>query len=132
MPMRMDPETMNVDKLPGIWSPVQWEWTEEERIQELEEQTIASLLWAVDVPEVVLRLLLNETDIERVYAPPDGYDPNIQGEWNDELVTFKFKRSFELLDVERKRENLKVAYKIESLGNWGIKIEADKFSVFHL
>jgi hypothetical protein len=25
MPIEIDPETMNVDDLPGIWSPVQWE-----------------------------------------------------------------------------------------------------------
>jgi hypothetical protein len=38
MPIEIDPETMNVDDLPGIWSPVQWELSEDERIQELEMQ----------------------------------------------------------------------------------------------
>ena len=42
MPIDMDPETMNVDELPGIWSPVQWELSEEERIMELEQQATAS------------------------------------------------------------------------------------------
>jgi len=56
MPIDIDPETMNVDKLPGIWSPVQWELTEEEHIQELDTQATASLLFAVDVPEAILRL----------------------------------------------------------------------------
>ena len=86
----------------------------------------------MDVPEAVLRLLLNETDIERAYAPPKGYDHNIQGEWNDELVTFKFRRSFELLDIEREGDYLSVEYKIESLGNWGIKIDTDNVSVVNL
>jgi hypothetical protein len=58
MPGVIDPETMNTDGLPGIWSPVQWKLTEEERIAELEAQTEASLLSAVDVPEAILRLLL--------------------------------------------------------------------------
>jgi hypothetical protein len=132
MPTRMDPETINVDNLPGIWSPVQWELTEDERIQELGEQATASLLWAVDVPEAVIRLLLNETDIDRAFAPPDGYDLDIQGEWDNELVTFKFRRSFELLHVERERDSLYVEYKIESLGNWGIMIEDDQVTISHL
>jgi hypothetical protein len=130
--MRMDPETMNVDKLPGIWSPVQWEFTESERIQEMKEQAKASLLWAVDVPEAVLRLLLNETDIERAYAPPDGYNPDLQGEWDEALVTFKFRRACKLLDFQRDRDYLYVAYHIESLGDWEIEIETDKVSIFHL
>ena len=57
MPSYIDPETMNVDKLPSIWSPVQWDLSEEERIQELHMQALASLLWTVDIPEAMLRLL---------------------------------------------------------------------------
>ncbi len=33
MPGVIDPETMNIDGLPGIWSPVQWELTEQEARQ---------------------------------------------------------------------------------------------------
>jgi len=66
------PETINVDELPEIWSPVQWELTEKEKIEELENQARASLLWAVDIPEAVLRLLLDEVQITRAYVPPDG------------------------------------------------------------
>ena len=50
MPKTIDPETIYVDDLPGIWSPVQWELSEQERAKELEEQATASLLWAVDTP----------------------------------------------------------------------------------
>jgi hypothetical protein len=32
MPSIIDPQTLYVDDLPAIWSPVQWELTEEERI----------------------------------------------------------------------------------------------------
>ena len=32
MPSIIDPETIYVDNLPAIWSPVQWELTEEERM----------------------------------------------------------------------------------------------------
>ena len=101
MPRYIDPETMNVDEMPGIWSPVQWELSEEERIQELHLQATASLLWAVDAPEAILRLLLSETAIERTLEPPTGYDPENQGEWDESLVTFGFRRSMELVKLER-------------------------------
>lgn len=39
MPGVIDPETMNAGTLPGIWSPVQWELSQEERIAELEAQS---------------------------------------------------------------------------------------------
>ncbi len=58
MPSVIDPETLYVDDLPAIWSPVQWELDEEERIQAVEEQATASLLWTMDAPEAILRLLL--------------------------------------------------------------------------
>jgi len=45
MPSIIDPETIHANELPAIWSPVQWELTEEERVEEIEEQAKASLLW---------------------------------------------------------------------------------------
>ncbi len=70
MPANIDPETLYVDDLPGIWSPIQWELTEEELQQEVEQQATASLLWTANAPEAALRLLLNEVDIERIFDPP--------------------------------------------------------------
>ncbi len=64
MPSIIDPETLYVDDLPAVWSPVQWELTEEQRIQAVEDQATASLLWSMDPPEAILRLLLDETSIE--------------------------------------------------------------------
>lgn len=125
MPSIIDPETMNVDELPGIWSPVQWELTEEERIQELEAQAQASLLNTVDAPEAILRLVLVETDIQRAFDPPTNYDPERQGEWNSELVTFQFKRPIRLLKVEREREMLYVEYYLEGGGYWAVEIMPD-------
>ena len=63
MPGIIDPLTFHVDDLPGIWSPVQWEQTKEEQIMELETQAAASLMLSVDIPEAMLRLILNETEI---------------------------------------------------------------------
>jgi len=63
---------------------VQWELSDQERTEELEQQATASLLWAVDVPQTILRMLLSETGIERAYSPPEGYDPEEQGYWGIE------------------------------------------------
>ncbi len=132
MPASIDPETINVDLLPGIWSPVQWELTDEERIQELEEQAKANLLWVVDTPEAILRLLLGETDITRAYEPPDGFDPELQGEWDESLVTFQFRRGIQLIKVEREREYLYIEYKLEDFGYWGIEISPEEINIQRL
>ena len=129
MPSVIDPETMHVDDLPGIWNPIQWEMTEQERIQELESQARASLLWAVDVPEAVLRLFLDETDIERALNPPEGFDPEMQGDWDEELITFTFRRSVRLEHVDREREMLVVSYHVEGLGHWVIEVEPERVTI---
>ncbi len=88
MPSVIDPETLYVDDLPAIWSPVQWELDEEERIKAVEEQATASLLWTMDAPEAILRLLLDETGIQRLHAQPKDYNPEEQGDWDKDLITF--------------------------------------------
>ena len=129
MPKIIDPETTHVDDLPGVWSPVQWELTESERIGELEQQTQASLLWAVDNPETILRLLLNECEIERALDPPKAYDPDVQGDWNDKLITFRFKREFQMIKVERDKDYLYVEYKAEDLGYWSIEMAPENVNI---
>jgi hypothetical protein len=122
----IDPETLYIDELPGIWSPVQWELTEEERQEEIEEQAKASLLWAVSAPEAILRLLLDECEIERALDPPRGYNPELQGLWDETSVTFKFRRSIRLRQVERERETLYVEYDFGETGYWSFEIEPEK------
>jgi hypothetical protein len=120
------PETIQVDELPGIWSPVQWELSEEERAAELEQQATASLLWAVDAPEAILRLLLDEAAIERAYESPEGYDPEQQGEWDASLVTFTFKRRARLESVDRDNDSLVVIYNLEGAGYWELEITPER------
>ncbi|HLB64784.1 MAG TPA: hypothetical protein VJJ46_08065 [Anaerolineales bacterium] len=120
------PETMPVDNLPGVWSPVQWELSEEERLREVEDQAVASLLWSVDVPEAILRLLLGETEITRLLDPPEGYDAERQGEWDASLATFAFKRPIRLDTVERESDLLKVVYKLEGAGYWLLEIGPER------
>jgi hypothetical protein len=125
----IDYETMNVDDLPGIWSPVQWELTEDERINEIENQAAASLLSVVDAPEAILRLLLSETNIERAYDPPDGYRPEEQGEWDANLVTFQFSRPIHMVNVQRGLDSLFIEYDFGDLGHWVMVVEAEKVSI---
>lgn len=132
MPSIIDPQTINADDLPCIWSPVQWELNSEERAQELEEQATASLLWTAGAPEAILRLLLNETKIDRTFEPPEGYDPEKQGEWDVSLVTFNFNRQITLVKEKRNPDYLYLEYKLADLGYWAIKIEPENVSIFRL
>jgi hypothetical protein len=102
---------------------VQWELSAEGRASELEDQAMASLLWSVDTPEAILRLLLAETDIEQAYDPPEGFDPEQPGEWEPEWTTFAFKRRARLMRLERQSKYLSLEYKLEGAGYWSIEIE---------
>ena len=129
MPGSIDAENIHVDKLPAIWSPVQWELTPDEKAQEIEDQATASLLWVADTPEAILRLLLRETAIERVYDAPRDYDPEQQGEWVEELVTFGFERPLELQEVRREMDRTIITYKFSDLGYWEIEITPNKVTI---
>lgn len=129
MPSIIDPETINADELPPIWSPVQWELSEEERVEAINEQAVASLLWSMDAPEAVLRLLLSETEIKRLHQQPDGYDPAEQGEWDPEILTFGPYRSMKLIEVERERDYLRLVYNCGDLGFWEIEIEPEMVTI---
>jgi hypothetical protein len=129
MPSVIDPETLYVDDLPAIWSPVQWELSDEERVQAVEEQATASLLWTMDAPEAILRLLLDETGIQRLYSPPKDYDPQEQGDWNKDLITFGPERPIKLLSVERTPTRLELVYDFADRGTWEFVIEAERVSI---
>ncbi|HSB66483.1 MAG TPA: hypothetical protein VLD65_07885 [Anaerolineales bacterium] len=129
MPGVIDPEMIGADNLPGIWSPVQWELSDEERIQEVENQATASLLWSLDEPEAILRMLLQETEIERLYEPPEEYDEEEQGKWDGELVTFGFRKPIELIKVEREHDYLYIEYKFGDTGYWYVEIEPEKVTI---
>ena len=129
MPSIIDPQTIHVDELPPIWSPIQWELTEEERVEAVNEQATASLLWTMDAPEAILRLLLNETEIQRLYQQPEDYDPEEQGEWDKEILTFGPYRSMKLIEVEREPDYLRLVYNCGDLGYWEFMIEPEKVTI---
>ena len=122
MPSIIDTLALTVNELPAVWSPVQWDLTEDERVQELENQATASLLWAADAPEAILRLLLNETEIERALEPPEGYDPAQQGDWDEEILTFQYKRPVKLVKCVRKADSLYIEYHFGEFGRWAFEI----------
>ncbi|GAB4500033.1 MAG: hypothetical protein OHK0052_15850 [Anaerolineales bacterium] len=126
MPAVIAPETLYVDDLPGIWSPVQWEQSPEEREQEIENQSRASLLAAIDVPEAILRLLLDEIAIVRAYEPPKGYDPEQQGDWDENLITFEFKHPIELKELRREPDCTTIVYDFKDFGEWIFEITPTK------
>ena len=129
MPSVIDPQTIHVDELPAIWSPVQWELTEEERVEAITAQATASLLWTMDAPETILRLLLGETEIQRLYQAPDDYDPEEQGKWDEKVLTFGPYRSMKLIEVEREPEFLRLVYNCGDLGYWEFIIEPEKVTI---
>ncbi len=126
MPGIIDPVTIHIDNLPTIWSPVQGDLTEDERIEELEEQATASLLWAANAPEAMLRLLARETDIARALLPPEGYDPEVQGEWDPSVVTFTFARPIRLETDRMETDERILEYKLEGAGYWRVRIGSER------
>jgi hypothetical protein len=129
MPAVMDPETIPVDDLPTVWSPVQAPLSEDERADEVEAQATASLLWSADTPESILRLLLSETAIARVFDPPERYDPAHQGEWDPDLVTFAFARPIRLMSEERAGDRLTLEYKLEGAGCWRMEFTPESLTL---
>ena len=80
----------------------------------------------MDAPEAILRLLLDETAIERALEPPQGYDPEQQGEWDGALVTFAFKRGARLDSMEREGDSLRIIYNLEGAGYWELEITPER------
>jgi hypothetical protein len=132
MPGVIDHETMYVDDLPGIWAPVQWYLTEEERKQEIEEQARASLLWSVNAPEAILRLLLSETEIQKGLTTLQMVTtPKSKGNGTS-LLTFRFRRQVRLEGVERETGQIRLVYDCDDLGYWGFTIEEERVLIERL
>jgi hypothetical protein len=129
MSIHIDPENMHVDELPVIWCPVQEELSFSESEEEVQEQATASLLWVADVPEAILRLLVDVTEIERVYAPPRGYDVQEQGAWDYSLETYAFKNAIRLKEMVRDEDALYLLYQLEGAGDWSMEITPERVTI---
>ena len=129
MPLNIDHENMNVDELPVVWCPVTQDLSVWETEEATMEQARASLLWVADVPEAILRLLVDETDVERVYAPPSGYNPDEQGEWDYSLETYSFKNAIHLKEMVREEDALYLVYQLEGAGYWRIEVTPERVTI---
>jgi secreted PhoX family phosphatase len=129
MPSYLDPLTFPVLDVPAIWCP------EKERVLgnslavSIEAQAKASLLASADTVESILRLLFDEAEIDRVFEPPQGYNPEVQGDWDDQQVTFVFRRRVEKISEERDNESLRMEYRMEGCGQYRVEITSESFSI---
>jgi hypothetical protein len=127
--MDLDPLTFPTIPLPAVWSPVREKSDGNPLALQIEEQAKGSLLVTADTLESVLRLLLGVTEVERVFSPPDGYDAEQQGEWDEDAVTFAFTRGIRILSESRSADELSLRYEVEGLGTYTVAVTADGLDV---
>ena len=129
MPKYIDPQTIPVEDLPGVWTPFPEDLSPDEHVAAVEDQAKASMLWSIDHPETILRLMLNETAITRAFEAPLGYDEERQGKWDKSLTAFTFKRAMWVEHIERQPDNLYIVYEVEDLGRWAIEIKPEEIHI---
>lgn len=129
LPKIIDPQTIPVADLPGVWTPGPKMMTPEDRVNAVEAQAQTALLWTIDHPETLLRLLLGETAITRTHEPPRGYDAELQGEWDHDAVAYKFKREMHVTSIEREPDYLYVEYEVKEIGRWSIEISPEEVNI---
>jgi len=125
----LDPLTFPTLGVPAIWCPRREKLRGSPLALSIEEQAKGSLLQSADLVESVLRMIYGETEIERALVPPAGYDPQIQGEWDDTLVTFAFTRRVRKLSEDRNEQTLQMEYQMDGHGRFSIEITPEGFSI---
>jgi hypothetical protein len=127
--MDIDPLTFPTINLPAIWTPIKEKSEANPLALQIQEQARASLLLTADTIESILRLLLGETEVERVFTPPKGYDTELQGEWDNSAITFTFIRSIRIFSENRDPEQLKMQYEVEGRGIYNIILNKDGIEI---
>jgi hypothetical protein len=125
----LDPLTFPVLDVPAIWCPEKEKEFGNPLAASIEAQAKASLLASSDTVEAILRLLYDEAEIERIYEPPPGYNPEVQGDWDDEQVTFAFRHRVEKIGEQRDDEMLRMEYRMEGCGQYSVEITPVSFSI---
>jgi hypothetical protein len=120
--MDIDPLTFPTINLPAIWTPIKEKSEANPLALQIHEQAKASLLITADTIESILRLLLGETEVERVFTPPKGYDTELQGEWDNSAITFAFIKSIRIISENRDPEQLEMQYEVEGRGIYNITV----------
>jgi hypothetical protein len=125
----LDPLTFPTIDVPAIWCPRKEKRLGSTLALSIEEQAKGSLLQSADLVEVVLRLIYGETEIERTFVPPEGYDPEVQGEWDESQVTFAFARKVKKVFEERNEQCLQMEYQVDGSGRFRVEITPESFSI---
>jgi hypothetical protein len=129
MTSEFDPLTFPTFSVPAIWTYQKPPEGGQEFGNYLEAQALNGLIGTSDIFEVMLRLLLGLTDIERIYEPPEEYDPEIQGEWDDSIITFAFTKKVKPVEERRGEGVLTSEYIVEGSGSYRVELEYEKLTI---
>jgi len=125
----LDPQTFPTIDVPAIWCPKKEKLRGNPLALAIEEQAKGSLLLSADPVEAVLRLLYGELEVTRAEEQPRGYNPEVQGDWDKEEVTFAFARRAKKISEERSEYSLQLEYELEGCGRYSVAVSADSVSI---
>jgi hypothetical protein len=125
----IDPLTFPVIDVPAIWCPPETKTRTAHPVLELERQAQANLILSADIIESVIRLIFGEAEIEKVMEPPEGYDPDVQGDWDESVATYAFKRPILKIEEERDEQHLLLVYSMKELGTYRVALTETSFSI---
>ncbi|MBN1439350.1 MAG: hypothetical protein JW929_08080 [Anaerolineales bacterium] len=125
----LDPLTFPTVNLPAVWCPKKEKLSGKRLALSIEEQAKGSLLQCADPVEAALRLIYGETEIERTFTPPEGYDEAVQGAWDDSQVTFAFRRRVWRETEERETDCLRMVYRMDGAGRFQTEITPERFTI---
>jgi hypothetical protein len=151
MPGAIDFETMDVDELTPVWCPSDEELTPEQYESALQQEARAHLLTMAGVPEAILRLLVQETEVSRVAREvvgqvrgarrdfeaeadadaDDGADGGSGADADAEFPpdSFEFSHPIVAETVEMTRDGLLVVYRLEGAGTWRMLLESGRVTI---
>jgi hypothetical protein len=127
--MDLDPLTFPTINLPAIWTPTPENADDHPPALQIMEKARGRLLMTADILESILRQLLGETEVERVSAPPEGYDPDLQGDWDETVPTFAFQRRISLWEEERSEDVLSVRLSVDGKDSYRAEVTKNGLAI---
>jgi hypothetical protein len=124
-----DAQTFPTIDVPAVWCYRKPPEERPEFAAFVEQQAVGGLLLSADPVEIVLRLMLGLTQVEGVYDPPPGYDPELQGEWDGDTLTFVFKRRIRKVGEVREYGAIRLEYQVQGSGTFQVVIEEEKVAI---
>jgi hypothetical protein len=127
--MDLDPLTFPTINLPAIWTPAPENADDNPPALQIMEKARGRLLMTADILESILRQLLGETEVERVSAPPEGYDSDLQGDWDETVPTFAFQRRISLWEEERSEDVLSVRLSVDGKDSYRAEVTKNGLAI---